>query len=199
MGITGSNIAGGNPANGRVSKDFYTTNPEAVRKFIKRHCGELIPWGRYLEPCVATGNIADVIKSYGCEVVGVDIEDYGYPGTIVHDFISWQTDERFDGIITNPPFMLAEKFIRKSLELLKDGGQAAFFLKIQFLEGTKRQEFFKQYPPKYIYVNTKRTPTWAENQKVNPKTGKSWVTTMCTAWYVWEKGFVGEPTIRWIL
>lgn len=30
------------------------------------------------------------------------------------------------------------------------------FLKIQFLEGKKRNKFFKKYPPKYIYVNSSR-------------------------------------------
>lgn len=198
MGINGSNIAGGNPANGRVSRDFYTTNPEAVRKLIQCHYHGSLPKGRYLEPCVATGNIADTIKKCGSEVVGVDIEDYGYPGTIVHNFLDWQTDEVFDGVITNPPFMLAEQFIRKSLSLIKEHDEAIFFLKIQFLEGEKRRKLFEELPPRWIYVNTKRVPTWAENQKVDPKTGKPWATTMCSAWYIWEKGWHGEPTIRWI-
>lgn len=199
MGINGSNIAGGNPANGRVSRDFYTTNPAAVRQFIDRHYGGNLPKGHYLEPCVATGNIAEVIKEYGSTVTGVDIDDYGYPGTIVQNFLDWKTDEIFDGVITNPPFMLAEEFIRKSLKLLKDGGEAAFFLKIQFLECEKRRDLYEELPPKYIYVNTKRVPTWAENQKLDPKTGKPWATTMCTAWYVWQKGFKGEPIVRWIV
>ena len=198
MEINGSNIAGGNPANGRVIRDFYTTNPEAVRKLIRCHYHGSLPKGRYLEPCVATGNIADVIKKCGSEVVGVDIEDYGYPGTIVHNFLDWQTDEVFDGVITNPPFMLAEQFIRKSLSLIKEHGEAIFFLKIQFLEGEKRRKLFEELPPRWIYVNTKRVPTWAENQKVDPQTGKPWATTMCSAWYIWEKGWYGEPTIRWI-
>ena len=198
MGINGSNIAGGNPANGRVSRDFYTTNPEAVRKLIRCHYHGSLPKGRYLEPCVATGNIADVIKGHGSEVVGVDIEDYGYPGTIVRNFLDWQTDEVFDGVITNPPFMLAEQFIRKSLSLIKEHGEAVFFLKIQFLEGEKRRKLFEELPPRWVYINTKRVPTWAENQKVDPKTGKPWATTMCSAWYIWEKGWRGEPTIRWI-
>lgn len=28
--------------------------------------------------------------------------------------------------------------------------------------------------------------------------GKKWNSTMCFAWFIWEKGFSGEPTIRWI-
>ena len=198
MGINGSNIAGGNPANGRVYRDFYTTNPEAVRKIIDAHYNGTLPSGEYLEPCVATGNIAEVIKSMGHPVTCVDIEDYGYPDTIVTDFITWDTNKRFRGVITNPPFMLAEKFIRKSLSLLEPDGEAAFFLKIQFLEGEKRRKLFEELPPRYVYVNTKRVPTWAENKSLDPKTGKPWATTMCSAWYVWQKGWHGEPVVRWI-
>ena len=198
MGIIGANIAGGNPAHGRVPKDFYTTNPESVEQFIRRHYGGNLPKGHYLEPCVATGNIAEVIRRHGSEVTGIDIEDYGYPGTIVQNFLDWKTDDLFDGVITNPPFMLAEEFIRKCIRLTKEGGELAFIMKIQFLECEKRQKLFEDLPPKFVYVNARRTPFWAKNQKCDPKTGKPWATTMCTAWYVWQKGWHGEPTVRWI-
>lgn len=197
MGISGANIAGGNPARGRVERDFYATNPEAVRMFIEAHHKGILPPGHYLEPCVGTGNVAEVLKEYGAEVTGIDIYDYGYPGTIVSDFLLGKGGS-FDGVITNPPFKYASEFLAKSINAVKDGCEVALFLKIQFLEGEKRRELFKTLPPKYIYVFTKRMPTWAENQPLNPDTGKPWATTTCSAWYVWQKGWVGEPTVRWL-
>ena len=197
MGLPGGQIVGGNPTRGRVARDFYTTNPQSVEAFITAH-KPLLAGKTILEPCVCTGNIAEVLKAHGANVTGVDIEDYGYPGTVVADFLQWPPEELFDGIITNPPFCLAEEFVRHSLKCIKDGGEAAFFIKIQFLEGQKRQKFFKKFPPKYIYVFSSRTPTWREDCKVDPATNKPWATTMCNCWFVWQKGFKGEPIIRWI-
>lgn len=89
------------------------------------------------------------------------------------------------------------------MELLTDetedtcNGQMAMFLKIQFLEGAKRKELFEKYPPKYIYVFRNRMATWNNGEPLDPN-GKRWATTMCHAWFVWEKGSTTEPIIRWL-
>ena len=194
--ITGANIMGGNPANGRTELDYYATNPEAVRMLLSNHSfvGEDI-----LEPCVGAGHIADVLKEkFGNNITVIDIVDRGYPGTIVMDFLGWESDRKFDTIITNPPYMLANEFIYKCMDLLKPLGQLAMFLKIQFLEGIKRQRLFEEHPPKYIYVFRKRMCVFNNGNEINPDTGKPWATTLCNAWYVWENGFHGDPSVRWI-
>ena len=84
------------------------------------------------------------------------------------------------------------------MKLLTDDDQIAMFLKIQFLEGIKRKEFFEKYPPKYIYVFRNRMATWNNGNEVDPNTGKRWATTMCHAWFIWEKGSKTEPIIRWL-
>ena len=89
------------------------------------------------------------------------------------------------------------------MELLNEGydenglpkGQLIMFLKIQFLEGAKRKELFEKYPPKYIYVFANRMPTWKNGEPRDPN-GKRWATTMCHAWFVWEKGSKTEPIVR---
>jgi len=71
------------------------------------------------------------------------------------------------------------------------------FAKIQLLESEKRKELFKEYPPKYIYVFSKRINLWRNGSKVDEK-GKPWSSTMCFAWFVWEVGYKGESMVRWI-
>lgn len=56
---------------------------------------------------------------------------------------------------------------------------------------------YKKYPPKYIYVFVKRMVTWNNGEQFN-EMGKKWATTMCHAWFVWEKGYEGEPVVRWL-
>lgn len=192
--LSGAKLAGGNPENKRVENDYYATNPKALEMLLKAFP---IPKGRTLEPCVGEGHLARVLESYGCSVDCVDLVDRGYPDTVVHDFLTYSTNVRYDSIVTNPPFSLAEEFIRKSMTLLKPRGICCMFLKIQFLEGAKREAFYKQYPPKYIYVFRNRMATWNNGQPLDPN-GKRWATTMCHAWFIFEKDFSGEPIVRWL-
>ena len=157
--------------------------------------------GGILEPCVGQGHIAEAIKDVlenDVDITCLDIVDRGYDNTIVGDFLSLNTEQRFDAIITNPPYSLAKEFAEKGLSLLKKGGKMALFLKLQFLEGSKRKEFFEKYPPKYIYVFRNRMATWKLGSPINPDTGKKWAETICFAWFIWEEGSTTEPIIRWL-
>lgn len=206
MSLQGAKLAGGNPKNDRVDSDFYATDPKAVHKLLLKYS---INGSEILEPCIGNGNIASAIKDFynnkGLNITGVDIVDRGYPNTIVHDYLTWKTDKKFDCIITNPPYSLAKEFVEKSMTLLNDGydgdgypnGQLIMFLKIQFLEGAKRKELFEKYPPKYIYVFRNRMATWNNGEPLDPN-GKRWATTMCHAWFVWEKSSKTEPIVRWL-
>lgn len=195
--ITGANIMGGNPANGRTELDYYATNPEAVKMLLSKHEFKFCD---ILEPCVGSGHIANVIMEDHpfSTLTAIDMVDRGFPNTIVADFLSWETEKKFDTIITNPPYSLANEFIYKCMDLLEPGGQLAMFLKIQFLEGVKRKELFDEYPPQYVYVFRKRMCVFNNGMEVDPNTGKQWATTLCNAWYVWKKDVKSEPTIRWI-
>lgn len=76
---------------------------------------------------------------------------------------------------------------------MQDGAKVAMFLKILFLEGQKRRKFFEQHPPKYVYVASGRL-SCAKNADFEKYPSSA----VCYAWFVWEKGFKGEPVIRWI-
>lgn len=196
MPISGSKLIGGNPKNGRADNDYYATNPEAVQILIEQHNFQ---GDNILEPCVGAGHIAHVLSQrFNGQITAIDIVDRGYPQTIVTDFLTWETELIFDTIITNPPYSLAKEFVFKCMELLTNGGQLAMFLRIQFLETVGRKELFDIYPPKYIYVFRKRMPVFNNGIELDPSTGRSWSTTLCNAWFVWEKGSTSEPIIRWL-
>lgn len=197
MVLSGGKLAGGNPKKKRVDNDFYATNPKAVEMLLKQESFEC---NNILEPCVGNGNIAAALKLHNppAKILGIDIVDRGYPKTLVSDFLTLDIPLKFDTIITNPPFSLAKEFVEKSLTHLTNTGKCAMFLKIQFLEGSKRKEFFKKYPPKYIYVFRNRMATWNDGNPTDPETGKAWATTMCHAWFVWENGSTSEPVVRWL-
>ena len=82
----------------------------------------------------------------------------------------------------------------KSLENINDGYKAAFLMRIQFLESKGRHEFFKKFPPKFVYVFSSRIRIFKNNDQVKYSGGQP----LCYAWLIWEKGFAGETTLRWI-
>lgn len=79
------------------------------------------------------------------------------------------------------------------MSILQQGNKLFMFLKIQFLESKSRKEIFKKYPPKYIYCYSERQQCSMNADFENLK-----ATTQFYAWYVWEKGFVGDTVLRWI-
>ena len=195
--LSGSKLAGGNPKNGRVENDQYATDPKAVEMLLNNYDFNT---STILEPCVGGGHIAKVLKEHFPEasIPCLDLVDRGYTDTIVRDFLKWKPYKQFDCIISNPPYSLAREFIEKSLKLLRNNGKMAMFLKIQFLESSKRKDLFDTYPPKYIYVFRNRMATWNNGNSVDPDTGKKWATTMCHAWFIWEKNSKTEPVVRWL-
>jgi hypothetical protein len=66
------------------------------------------------------------------------------------------------------------------------------FLRLLFLEGKKRKQFFLENPPRRIYVFSSRIDC-AKNGDFG-KTKKA----VCFAWFVWQKGWKGETVVKWI-
>ena len=94
---------------------------------------------------------------------------------------------------TNPPFASATDWVEHSLELLNEGRYLALFMKITFLEGKGRRELFKKYPPIRVWVSSSRL-NCAKNGDFE-KYGKG--SAACYCWFIWQKGYKGETTVKW--
>ena len=191
--LKGTSLVGTSTSRDRVENDYYATQQSSVEDLLLKENVH----GRVLEPCVGGGHIADVLKTVADRVDCTDLVDRGYDGTVVLDFLEQNVSPIYDWVITNPPYKLAQDFIEQSLRATKDGGHVAMFLKIQFLEGNKRKLFFEETPPKTVDVFSKRQNPLRNGEALDEK-GKPWSSTMCFAWFVWEKGYSGKTTIEWI-
>lgn len=179
----------------REENDFYATDPNSLRVFLDRLKIDNINLNDTIwEPCVGSGALADVLKEYKYNVACSDIVDRGYPGTIMQDFLSLPKDFIWNGdILTNPPYKYALECIKQALEIIPEGNRVIMFLKLTFLEGKGRKPFYLENPPKYIYVFSERQTCYI-NGDFSEKKGS----TVCYCWYIWEKGYKGEPVIRWL-
>lgn len=137
--------------------------------------------------------MAKVLEKNGYNVIGTDLVYRGYGDKESLDFLE-ETLEDFEGdIITNPPYKYALEFVKKALNSVQDGHKVAMFLKLQFLEGKERKQFFLENPPKIVYVSSSRL-----NCAMNGDFDKYESSAIAYAWFVWEKGFKGDPIIKWI-
>lgn len=177
----------------REKDDYYATDPNALRIFLDKLENDGITLHKDIWECACgEGHLSKVLKSKNYNVYSTDLVNRGYEDEKM-DFLKVNVTEIDADILTNPPYKFAKEFVRKALEIQKDGYYTIMFLKIQFLEGQARQELFKKYPPKFIYVNSKR-----QLCAMNGEFEKYKATAICYCWFVWQKGYTGESIVRWI-
>lgn len=182
-------MLGVNPNTTREENDFYATNPHAM-KIALPHLASCGLSKNIWECACGQGHLSEVLIENGYNVYSSDLIDRGYGE--VKDFLA--CNDKFDGdILTNPPFKIADSFVRHGLDLIDNGRKVCLFLKIQFLESKERRKLFSECPLKHLFVYSER-----QQCAKDAEFDKYKATTQCYAWYVFEKGFCGEPTIRWI-
>lgn len=203
--LSGGKLAGGNSERGRVKNDYYATPTNDVLDFFDKLINrddeiDIRDINTILEPAGGGGHMIDALSEIFVfsDIDSVDIEPKR-DDIIQADFLSDDNDELinkdYDLVITNPPFKLAKEFIDKSLEI--SNRYVMYYLKIQFLEGINRKEWFRGLPLKYVYVYSYRSNPHRNGSPVD-ENGKKWSSTVCYAWYVFDHEYKGEPIIRWI-
>jgi hypothetical protein len=166
----------------RKKSDFYETPYSITRQFLDE---ESIT-GNILEPSCGNGAIVKVLKENGLNVIGKDISQG-------QNFL--EETEKYDAIVTNPPFSLAYEFIQKAKTITD---YFAFLLPLSYLHGKKRFDNIysdREYPLTRVYVFT-RYPMLGDKLRDD---GKYKTGMMVYAWFVWDKKSTNiNPIIKWI-
>lgn len=176
----------------REIHDFYATPPEAVEELLKHETFDKNIW----EPACGMGHISDVLIKNGYNVISSDLIDRGY-GIGGIDFLFHHRDGLFDGdTITNPPYRLAQDFVERALQVIEPGHKVAMLLRLSFLEGKARRDFFKRFPPVRVYVSSSRIQC-AKNgdfQALKNAGGSA----IAFAWFIWIRGHSsGSTELKW--
>jgi len=169
----------------RADHDYYATAPEAAEWLLKIENLQNNIW----ECACGEGHLSRVFEERGYNVRSTDLIDrnFGQGGV---DFLQ-QNDIWRGDIVTNPPYREAEQFIKHGLDIVPDGSKVCMFLKIQFLEGKARKKLFAEHPPKRVWVSSSRIKCGNNGNFSNSSS------MMALAWYIWEKGYVGDTVLKW--
>lgn len=177
----------------RLERDAYFT-PPALANEICAMLDVLLPPQRCVwDPCcgeLAFVNAALEMWPSAPSVVGTDIEN---------DFL--KPVPALTGatlIVTNPPYLLAERFVHRALELVTPpvgccvGGHVAFLLRLSFLGGQGRADS----------IWSKRNLRWLAPITPRPSFTPDGKTDAAEyALFVWQRGYHGNAEIlaplRW--
>lgn len=172
----------------RQEDDFYATEPKAMELLLEEEQFAPTIW----ECACGEGHLSKVLGSHGFQVISTDLVYRGFGDAEPLDFLE-ETFEGFSGdIITNPPYRHALEFVQRALESVQFGRKVAMLLRLQFLEGKSRKQFFMHNPPKTVYVSSSRLNCAKDGEFEKSSNAVAY------AWFVWEKGFKGNPVIKWI-
>tara|TARA_R110000765_G_scaffold151673_1_gene254313 strand:+ start:7 stop:741 length:735 start_codon:yes stop_codon:yes gene_type:complete len=174
------------------SLDYFPTPPWATRalfqEVLKHPDFNIFPRiekfdGSCLEPACGGGHMVKVLQEYFLNVQSCDIADYGQDR--IQDFLALESKDTYDFIVTNPPFNLAEEFVRKALPITRQC--VAIFARTQFMESIGRYErLFKPNPPHVIAQFSERVPIVKGRLSATASTATSY------AWFIW-RGTAGSP------
>ena len=182
----------------RAAHDFYATPEKVVSLFLQESkILSTVNGGGILEPSAGNGNIVKAIKQFSPEshVTAVELREeelenltsVGSDSVIITNFLEEDFTDKFQLIIGNPPYSLAQEFVEKSISLLEPEGTVAMLLRVGFLGSKKRHSFFKKFPVSELYVCSAR-PSF---------TGKG-TDASEYAWFIWKEG-ASDTSIKCIL
>ena len=169
--------------------DLYETPEVAVRALL-RHWEP--PNAFVWEPCAGRGAISRILVHEGYIVSAQDLVDH--PGK--DDYIKTNIDFLMETtppmanmtIITNPPYKLADQFIRHGLSL---GCPFVALLRLMAIEGSRKSDIMAKCS--HIFAGIERLPMLHRDGWLGPKQVNS---TIPYGWFVFNPEHNGDTILR---
>src|SRR5262245_19373396 len=165
--------------------DLYETPAVAVEALLRIETIPSVVW----EPAAGRGAIVNVLRDAGHTVIASDVADYGFPLDFQRDFLlETKAPPGVEAIITNPPFMIAEKFVSHSLELAP---LVIMLARLAFLESERRTLILEGRGLARVHIFRNRLPMLHRDGWQGRKAS----TGMAFAWFVWVRNHTGPITL----
>jgi hypothetical protein len=168
----------------RAVNDWYTEPSWLVCALAHVEPFDGLVW----DPCCCGGNIPKTLADHGVLTHGSDIADRGYGPQ--RDF--FREMQPVDNIVSNPPSAPIEQFIDHALLLARR--KVVVLARLAFLEGqARRARFTNDWPLARVWVSSRRPSMPPGGTDVKASGG-----SIAYAWFVFERGNGGEPTLGWL-
>jgi len=160
----------------RHTSDYYVTPVDCIKHFLSvwledlrseywddtLNIGDRPDRALWLDPCAGGDKYhkmsypSVIEEELGVEHVDtIDIREDSL-ADIKEDFFSQNIKDKYDVVITNPPFNQAQQIIEKSLDSVVDGGYVIMLLRLNFFGSQQRKIFWDKQLPVWSYVHHKR-------------------------------------------
>lgn len=161
--------------------DFYPTERALIRAILKHRFDRVFmtqvtnkaPLITVLDPGAGDGRWGELARIYFEQffdkvvIVGVELREVpahpAYDEWITCDYTLWRDDRKFDIILGNPPFGLAEEFIRLSYNRVKIYAWMILLLPLDFVCGEDRYENFYRDMPLMCVDAIARRPSFTQD------------------------------------
>lgn len=159
----------------RVANDFYET-PDWITEVLMRH----VRFGQIWEPACGAGAMQRVFDLHGIKNIGTDLPS---------DFLKMGAATAWD-VVTNPPYVLAEEFVRHALEITKTHKRkVAMVLRNEFDCAVGRADIFRDHPAFAMKIVLTKRPRWFEKKAGDASPRHNY------AIYVWDWLHRGAPIL----
>ncbi len=177
----------------RDTLDWYVEPPECSAALFQLEEFKGTVW----DPACGLGRIVEQARLAGLEAFGSDIVARSPLCDAESDFLDTTFKPAFENIVMNPPFGCAEEFVRKAIEIVPCGGKVAVILPLVWVSGfSKKRDWLPDSPLKTLYPISPRPsmpPGKVIEAGIKPGNG-----TKDFAWLVWESGYSGEASVRFM-
>jgi len=162
-----------------LQKNFYILDAGCGRGVFGKACRKMYP-DAHIAGIDIDGSMID-----RCATLKEN-DKFTYDFLTDGDYLDMTRYTNYDLIIGNPPFSLAEKFIRKSISMLTDNGALMFLLRLNFLGSQKRVAgLWKDLQLSSLYVLNARVSFFDNGKSDDNEHGI----------YIWNKKDLLEPFV----
>jgi hypothetical protein len=177
----------------RDPHDWYVEPSECSAALFSMEYFEGVVW----DPACGLGRIVAQARLAGLDAVGTDLVRRSSLCADSFDFLKRSFEPEFCNIVMNPPFSLAEEFVREALRITPTGGKVAAILPLVWVSGfSSKRDWLPNSPLKTLYPISPRPsmpPGKVVASGIKPGNG-----TKDFAWLVWQNGYSGNASVRFM-
>lgn len=143
--------------------DYYVTPIDKIEEFLQEFIkveGDIFKDAKILDPCAGGDSLHEMsypkaLSPYIHNIDTIDIRDDSL-ADIKGSYLDIDCKNKYDVIITNPPFNISLDIIKKALDDVKDNGYVIMLLRLNYFGSKARKPFWEDIMAKYTFVHSKR-------------------------------------------